>query len=294
MSNEHLQDVKQGKRFQFGSNWRSFLRTLDEDRVREAVESLRQMLGVDDLSGMRFLDIGSGSGLFSLAARRLGARVHSFDFDPESVACAMELRRRYFTDDPAWSVEEGSALDEAYLASLGKFDVVYSWGVLHHTGDLAKGLSNAMRAVAEGGLLFIALYNDQEELSRFWLAVKRTYCSGPVARAVVLSSFVPWFALQSMAVGLVRHGRPLQRFVDYWKRRGMSPVHDWVDWLGGLPFEVAKPGDVVELHRRAGFELVRIKTTNRLGCNEFVFRRAAHSDAERATPTARHDLEGAR
>src|SRR5262245_27430993 len=94
------------------------------------------MLEIDSLAGLSFLDIGSGSGLFSLAARRLGARVHSFDYDPQSVACAAELRRRYFPGDPQWVVEEGSALDADYLTRLGKFDIVYSWGVLHHTGRM--------------------------------------------------------------------------------------------------------------------------------------------------------------
>src|SRR4051812_19306798 len=127
------QQVRQGKRFQFGENWREFLTGLDERRIREAETSLLEMLERDDLRGISFLDVGSGSGLFSLAARRLGARVRSFDFDPSSVWCTRTLRERYFADDPDWIVEEASALDEAYLRSLGRFDVVYSWGVLHHT-----------------------------------------------------------------------------------------------------------------------------------------------------------------
>src|SRR3954452_16953624 len=123
-------------RFAFGANWRSFLDGLRSDHVLRAEDSLRSLLGVENLSGWRFLDIGSGSGLFSLAAHRLGAQVHSFDYDPESVACTAELKRRFFPDDPAWTVERGSVLDRDYLAKLGAFDVVYSWGVLHHTGAM--------------------------------------------------------------------------------------------------------------------------------------------------------------
>src|SRR5579862_3362056 len=123
-------------RFAFGANWAEFLRLLSEERIARAEASLRDMLDVEHQRGKSFLDIGSGSGLFSLAARRLGARVRSFDYDAQSVACTAELRRRYFPDDPSWTVERGSALDEAYLRALGKHDVVYSWGVLHHTGDM--------------------------------------------------------------------------------------------------------------------------------------------------------------
>jgi 2-polyprenyl-3-methyl-5-hydroxy-6-metoxy-1,4-benzoquinol methylase len=140
-------------RFSFGANWERFLTVLDENRIMEAERSLRQMLQVEQLEGKRFLDIGSGSGLFSLSARRLGAVVHSFDYDPQSVACTSELRRRYSFEDKDWVVEQGSALDSVYLESLGAFDIVYSWGVLHHTGAMWLGIENAIGRVAGGGAI---------------------------------------------------------------------------------------------------------------------------------------------
>src|SRR5207237_4161917 len=162
----HAIEIAHGERFEFGKNWSRFLNVLDERRIARAEESLKQMLEVDDLEGKRFLDIGSGSGLFSLAARRLGARVHSLDYDPQSIACTKELRRRYFNKDSDWRIEEGSALDADYLKSLGTFDVVYSWGVLHHTGAMWSALENAQLPVAEGGKLFVAIYNDLGSRSR--------------------------------------------------------------------------------------------------------------------------------
>jgi 2-polyprenyl-3-methyl-5-hydroxy-6-metoxy-1,4-benzoquinol methylase len=136
----HAAEVAVGERFTFGKNWQQFLRRLTEGRINDAERSLCRMLQVSDLSGKRFLDAGSGSGLFSLAARRIGALVRSFDYDPASVWCTRELRDRYYSDDPEWLVEEGSILDEAYVSSLGTYDVVYSWGVLHHTGAMWRAL----------------------------------------------------------------------------------------------------------------------------------------------------------
>src|SRR5215218_10426973 len=154
-------DVEQD-RFAFGENWARFLRVLDEDRVAEAERSLVEVVGREEIAGRRWLDIGSGSGLFSLAAARLGAAsLHSFDFDADSVACTRELRQREGVSEDRWTVERGSALDGAYLRGLGQFDLVYSWGVLHHTGDLWTAFDRAAEAVAAGGVLFIAIYNDQ-------------------------------------------------------------------------------------------------------------------------------------
>ena len=121
--------------FAFGENWSRFLTSLSDKQIEQSIRSVSALVG-RDLLDKTFLDIGSGSGLSSLAARRLGARVYSFDYDPQSVACTQELRRRFFPGDAAWTVAHGSVLDEPFLATLGQFDIVYSWGVLHHTGHM--------------------------------------------------------------------------------------------------------------------------------------------------------------
>jgi 2-polyprenyl-6-hydroxyphenyl methylase/3-demethylubiquinone-9 3-methyltransferase len=229
-----------------------------------AEESLRLMLRVGDLSGKRFLDAGSGSGLFSLAARRLGASVHSFDYDPQSVFCTEELKRLYFSDDPDWHVEVGSVLDSRYLSQLGQFDVVYSWGVLHHTGNLRKALENVAQAVAPGGLLFISLYNDQGGVSTYWSAVKRQYNRHPMARPLLKLLHAPYLLGVRCAVRALT-GRLREQ-------RGMSLWYDMVDWLGGWPFEVSRPDDIVNFYTARGFTTRELRTVGRRqGCNEFVF-----------------------
>ena len=264
-SSQHAAEVASGERFEFGKNWARFLTTLSDARVQEAERSLADMLG-GPIAGKRFLDAGSGSGLFSLAARRLGANVHSFDYDPDSVACTREVRRKYSPEDADWRVEAGSVLDKDYLAGLGTFDVVYSWGVLHHTGHMWTALENIAASVAPNGRLFIAVYNDQGTASRRWTWVKRTYSRSPMLRWPLLwASFwhENWRSMVKDAVRL----RPFHALRHYGAEyRGMSLWHDLVDWVGGYPFEVARPEEIFDFYRRRGFTLERLKTTNSLGC----------------------------
>jgi len=261
-------------RFAFGKNWSRFLDAVDDARVATAEKSLRDMLGVRDLGGRRFLDAGCGSGLFSLAARRLGAEVHSFDLDPASVACAEALRAKYFPKHAGWTVEKGSVLDEGYLIGLGTFDVVYSWGVLHHTGSLWTAVESVQRLVAPGGKLFIALYNDQGRASRRWHALKKAYNALPPGprHALLLLAFARIWGLTLLRDLL--SGRPGRTWKKYSKDRGMSPWRDVVDWVGGYPFEVASPEAVFRFLRDRGFRLTEMTTVGGgYGCNEFVFER---------------------
>ena len=252
------------RRFEFGKNWADFVPSIDDSRVSAATESIKAMLGADDLRGKRVLDIGSGSGLFSLAARKLGASVHSFDFDPVSVECTAGLRAKYSPADENWVVERGSVLDEAYTNSLGQFDLVYVWGVLHHTGAMWPAVRNTIGLVKPGGLILVALYNDQGWVSRYWSLVKRVYNGSALGRVAVTAVHWPYLVgLRSIVRRL--SGRPQSD-------RGMSLWHDMRDWLGGWPFEVAAPGEVRRFFESSGFELRRSSLCGkRHGCNEFVF-----------------------
>jgi SAM-dependent methyltransferase len=261
--------------FEFGRNWQRYVgEYLDEERMLIADSSLRELVG--DLRRKTFLDIGSGSGLFSLCAHEAGARtVVSLDVDPRSVAATSELRARAGSPE-SWSVHEGSILDPALVARLGPAEVVYSWGVLHHTGDMWTALRNAASLVVPGGLFCIAIYNRVEGRlldSRRWWAIKRAYNHSPrlVQRLLEALYFLHWLAHQA------RHRQnPLAAAREYKRSRGMALMTDLVDWLGGYPFEYASVDEIVSFAtRECGLEVVRVLPTSPRGNgnNQFVFRR---------------------
>ena len=252
-------------RFAFGKNWANFLSVVNEDRIAEATARLSEALG--DLKGKSFLDVGSGSGIHSLAALRLGAfRVHSFDYDMQSVACTAEMKKR-FAPGANWSVEQGSVLDQNYVRSLGRFDIVYSWGVLHHTGDMWKALDLVTIPAVEK--LMVAIYHDQGWKSRFWQSYKRAYNRR--------SRPVQWL-MEALVLGwawgkpFVRRPRQtIARWKNYKRDRGMSPWYDVVDWAGGYPFEVAAPEKLVSFFVERGFTLEHSEIRGGGNCNDFVF-----------------------
>lgn len=248
---------------------------MKEQDIREATDDLGTWLG-PDLAGKSFLDVGCGSGLSSLAASRLGCNeIVSFDYDANSVAATLAIRAKEFSGNSgSWKVLQGSVLDEKVMAELPPFDIVYSWGVLHHTGQMWPALDAAAGKVKPGGSFYFALYNDQGWISKYWLAVKKAYVSSPaVLKFLMLCVYWGYFGVLFFVADLVRLRNPLTRHRT--GRRGMKFFYDVIDWVGGLPFETAKPVDVQKFLEARGFSAVRETLVGRRhGCNEFLFRKA--------------------
>lgn len=265
--------------FSFGRNWQIFLKSIDEERVKVAMDSLAEFLGADDLTSKTFLDIGCGSGLFSLAAYRLGAsRVVSFDVDPFSVQCCRHLHERAGRPD-IWEISEGSILDEQFLKGLGLFDIVYSWGVLHHTGRMWDAVRNSAELVAPGGYYYISLYNkilsrsgSASWIHRFWISVKRLYNAHPTIGTYVLEPVAMAAYLTMVAARLEN---PIEHVKNYKSHRGMSWRTDATDWLGGYPYEFATVEEVFHFvkGRFPRFTLENIKVTSGRGLNWYLFQR---------------------
>lgn len=264
-------------RFGFGKNWQRYIQKIDDFRIRRAKESLCYMLGVESLENKAFVDIGCGSGLFSLAARKLGASVYSFDYDLDSVGATLVLKERFSSEGSMWKIERGDILDNEYIKQLGSFDIVYSWGVLHHTGAMYRALENSISLLKPNGKLYIAIYNDQGGASRRWKSIKKLYNKSPIwIQKIILAIVIIYFESRYAIARLLRLQNP---FPD-WKKtenrelRGMTQWHDYIDWVGGYPFEVAKPEDIFNFCQDRGLRLEKLATQGGShGCNEFVFAR---------------------
>jgi len=248
-----------GKAFAFGKNWDRFVtRALNDERIGIARRHIVDFLEMPDLRGRSFIDVGCGSGLSSRAALDAGAaRIVGFDRDPDSVRAA-ERVREMSGNPPHWTILRGSVLDDAFIASLGRAEIVYAWGVLHHTGRMWDAVERASRLVADGGLLYLALYTTTPQ-SAHWIRVKKRYNAASPARKRLMEA--AYFLRHTLASELLRGRNPISFVRNYRGSRGMSYLTDVRDWLGGWPYEDAKIEEVLRFCRkRLALDLLNIQT----------------------------------
>ena len=211
-----------------------------------------------------------------MAARDLGAKVVSVDIDDSSLECAKYLKSKFYPNDKNWIILKGSALDKKFLDSLGKFDIVYSWGVLHHTGDMWEALEYVGSLIKDNGLLYIALYNKHKGFpfsSEDWLKIKKLYNKSPKIGKKLLEILFAFYNI--MAIVLIRKSNPITYIKNYDKisGRGMDFWTDLVDWLGGYPYEFASIDEICKFFERKGFKLIKLNKSDGYGCNEFLFKK---------------------
>ena len=257
--------------FDFGKNWREFSdNALDQERFASAFESLGQLIPPGRLKGATFLDVGCGSGIFAIAASIAGARkVIGIDVSKASIeTCADNMRKFGGQRD---IVFYHKSIFDPDVTQLGKFDIVYSWGVLHHTGNMYKAIDIASDLAGPGSLFVVALYNRHWSCG-MWKRIKWLYnrVQGFAQRLMVWFFFI----VIALAKLVVTRRNPFRG-----KRRGMSFYYDVVDWIGGYPYEYASKEEVIDYMRNKGFECIRfVKPAVPTGCNEFVFEKTTALD----------------
>lgn len=262
-------------RFEFGNNWLNYSKEINNKKITSSRKRLEEMLPID-IKNNTFIDIGCGSGIHSLSAILSGATVFSFDYDSNSVLSSKNLRKKMHISEGLWKIEQGDILDENYIRTLDKYDIVYSWGVLHHSGEMWKALQNICHLVKEDGFLFIAIYNDQGWKSKFWWYIKWVYNILPIGINKVFAYILgTLFQILNIIkyILLLKPMVALKPLIEYGNDRGMNYFIDIVDWYGGFPFEYTTIEKLNAFFKDNNFEMIKCKKTNSLGCNEIVYQK---------------------
>jgi len=271
-------------RFAFGKNWQNFVDTcMQNQRITNAVNIIKHLLNAQNLQTKTFLDIGCGSGLFSLAAYLLGAeKVMSFDYDPDSVQASIRLRERMDISAKKWGIFRGSILDKNFYVPLDRADIVYSRGVLYHTGAMWQALDNVIACLKPGGMLAISIYNNVEKRlggSTFWWRVKRTYNqSSKIVQHLIEYTYVVYFCL-GVAITLRNPIKIIDGYGSVASTRGMDFWHNVRDWVGSFPYKYATAGEIFKyVHEKHKPELMFLETHDGHVYNQFTFHKPASSD----------------
>ena len=262
--------MKNKRIFSFGKNWNNYLKTLTKKRINIAKKSLKSFLG--NVKNKTFLDIGSGSGLFSFTMYKLGAKeIVSLDVDPFSIQCTIYLRE-IVKNPKNWIIYQGSILDEKFISKFDKFDIVYSWGVLHHTGKMWEAIINATSLVKKNGLFYIAIYN-KTRWSKYWLKIKKLYNLLPYLGKIFMDYTL--YVISKFIFPSIMLKNPFKSLKEYQKNRGMDPIIDIKDWLGGYPYEYATFEEIIEFieNLNLNFKLIKYTKTKSTGNNEFLFKK---------------------
>lgn len=260
--------------FDFGANWAEFsTHALTPERIEAARAAFRELLRAVPLAGRTFLDIGFGQGMSLLFAAAEGARTVGCDINPRCLEVLQANAPRLLPPGCAaphlvcgsiLSDSTVQALRQAPVVAAEGYDIVHSWGVLHHTGQMWKAIETAAGLVRPGGHLILALYNLHWSC-RPWWHIKRAYNRAPSwIRPLLVYSLVPVIFAAKWAV---TRRNPLRQ------QRGMDFYYNVVDWVGGYPYEYCAISEPGQRLGPAFEEIQRTPAEVPTGCHELVFRR---------------------
>jgi 2-polyprenyl-3-methyl-5-hydroxy-6-metoxy-1,4-benzoquinol methylase len=258
-------------RFGFGRNWKKYSKLITKERLNKAELHLKDRFQTESFEG-NFLDIGCGSGVFSVAALNLGAHVRGFDFDVHSVETSRRVLTEFSGTHQNWEIRQGDILSGNHIDEIAKSDYVYSWGVLHHTGNMSLAIENIAKNCKKDTKWVVAIYNDLGKESVNWTKLKKLYVNYRILRPILLMySYYRFWAKQQLRLAFQLEN-PFKTWREYTiDSRGMSAWYDLIDWAGGYPFEVATPDWMIQKVVPLGWKIEKIWRNESVGNNEFLF-----------------------
>ena len=258
------------KHFKFGENWKNFSNLIDNNRLKEAVTSLKKLTNKKSLNNLSFLDIGCGSGLCSLAAIQLNCKkIYAIDQDEQSIKTTKKVLQK-----SRFKKVKVEKKDLFTLNEKEKFDIVYSWGVLHHTGNMLEAIKKSTKMVSKNGMLILALYK-KTKLCNLWKIEKYIYKSSPK----VIQNFIKNLFIFLFKLAMILKRKNFSNYInDYKTKRGMDFYHDVHDWLGGYPYESISIEEISKIMDKFGYKMIRSFQVKKqigffgTGCDEYVFK----------------------
>jgi SAM-dependent methyltransferase len=225
----------------------------EQDRLRYELEpEILAFADFDSAVGKRVLEIGVGMGSDFIRWARAGAKATGIDLTERAVG----LTRQRLADEGLQG-DLRTADAENLPFPDGEFDVVYSWGVLHHTPHPAGALAEAQRVLAPGGRLKVMLYHRHSWVAwaawvRFGLLVGRPWRTLRKAVACIESpgtqAFTPAEVLAMLPTIRAVDVRPI---LTRWDRRavpGLSSLlgdrYGWFLLVEGSAGNTSVPSDI--------------------------------------------------
>jgi len=263
-------------RFKFGENWSNYSSSVNLEKIELAKKDIIRLVG--DVSNKSVIDIGCGSGIHTVAFIQLGVKsIVSFDYDLKSVETTKKLVKKFCYKKSKYKVFQADILNIDSLSGLNKrkFDIVYSWGVLHHTGSMFEAIISTTKFLKDNGILVLGLY-VKTKLCNFWYYEKKIFNKYKFLQPLIK---LPFLFFLIIGLSLKKRSSPYKIIHDYKKQRGMSIIFDVNDWLGGFPYESIDDNSLLNFLKLKGFKIVRkFNTNSRIGffgaaCGEWVLKK---------------------
>tara|TARA_B100001063_G_C16709692_1_gene527317 strand:+ start:122 stop:1153 length:1032 start_codon:yes stop_codon:yes gene_type:complete len=152
----------------YGKLWKERFLDFSLDQTKFLKKLLNKLdFDIKKIKGKKILDMGCGSGRFTSAFAKLGAKkVYGVDLGSDGISVAKKLTKKFNIKNATF--KNASVLNMPFKNNY--FDFVFCKGVLHHTGNLKRGLDEFIRMIKINGYGYLYLYGRG---GIFWYSRKK-------------------------------------------------------------------------------------------------------------------------